>query len=240
MANDANIVRYTYEVKATTLEFAIDTSVNALEPENGSTSHESLPDWTRLDYHQCACCPLNPAQTRHCPAAVRLHEALEAFHDLDSIESGNITVETKRRNYVLRCDLQSGLNSMIGLIMATSGCPVVGQLRSMATFHLPNSSFAETLYRAVGAYLIKQYFILQEGREPDWKLEGLQDFYGELEQLNHAFSARISGISRGDAISNAMVMFFSTSVVAASAIEEQLEEYRDYFTGASLHSPDGD
>lgn len=240
MANDANIVRYTYEVKGATLEFTIDTSLNALEPEAGGAATDALPAWTRLDHHQCACCPLDPAKTSHCPAAVRLHEALEAFQDLDSVETGKLTVETKRRSYLLRCDLQSGLNSMIGLTMATSGCPVVGQLRSMATFHLPNSSFAETLYRSVGAYLIKQYFEMQAGGEPDWALHGLQDFYGELEQLNHAFSARISGISRGDAISNAMVMFFSTSVVAASAIEEQLEEYKDYFTGTSLHSPDGD
>lgn len=240
MANESNIVRYTYELKEATLSFAIDTAPETADPSSPKNGPDALPEWTRLTHHRCPGCPLDPATTSHCPAATRLHKALEAFKHLDSIDTGRVTVETKRRSYVLNCDLQSSLNSMIGLIMATSGCPVVGRLRSMATFHLPYASFAETLYRAVSAYLVKQYFTMLDGGEPDWKLEGLKAFYRDLEALNQAFSARITNIARGDAISNAMVMFFSASVVAGSAIEEQLEEYKAYFTGESIQSPDGD
>ncbi len=230
-------IRYTYEVDGRTLRFEINISPEEGRNDDGSSTTE-LPDWTRLGHEQCACCPLSTDTTSHCPAAVRLHEALEAFHNLNSINQIHLTVETSQRSYVHRCDLQSGLNSMIGLIMATSGCPVVGQLRSMATFHMPFCSFPETLYRSVSAYLVKQYFIQQEGGDPDWQLKGLKSFYDELESLNQAFSKRIQKIERSDAISNAMVMFFSTSIVAASAIDEQLGEYKDYFTGRSVHPPD--
>ena len=238
MSLTPEIIRYTYQVDGKTLHFEINISPGETPADADSPAAE-LPAWTRLGHEQCACCPLKTETTSHCPAAVRLNEALEAFRDLNSINPIHLTVETSQRSYVHECDLQSGLNSMIGLIMATSGCPVVSQLRSMATFHMPFCSFSETLYRSVSAYLVKQYFIQQEeGGDPDWQLDGLKSFYDELESLNQAFSKRIQEIERSDAISNAMVMFFSTSIVAASAIEEHLEEYKDYFTGHSLYPPD--
>lgn len=234
MAIEPDKIRYSFEVDGRRLQFEV--GINKGDTTPAETS--DLPGWTELGHKQCPCCPLKTESNSHCPAAADLHKALEAFHELESVGRARVTVETARRSYVRECDLQTGLNSMIGVIMATSGCPVVSQLKNMATFHLPFSSFAETLYRTVGAYLTKQYFIQQEGGEADWQLEGLKRFYEELETLNQAFSSRLQAIEQSDAISNAMVMFFSTSIVAASAVEDQLEEYKDYFTGESLESPD--
>ena len=102
---------------------------------------------------------------------------------------------------------------------------------------MPFSSFAETLYRSVSAYLIQQYYTHRDGGQADWELAGLQQFYEELELLNQAFSARIRHMDRKDAISNAVVMFFATSVAAAYALEAGLAEFKDYFTGASVTPP---
>lgn len=233
-----NIVRYSYHIGGKDMTFEIGTATSdVVTPEDMAAG--DFPGWTRLEHKQCACCPLKTDQHTHCPAAVRMHEVLETFKGFQSVERVKLTVETERRTYVQDCDLQSGLNSMLGLLMATSGCPVVGKLRAMATFHMPFCSFGETLYRSVGAYLTKQYFAKQDGKEPDWNLEGLQAFYGELEQLNQAFSERIRSIEQSDAISNAMVMFFAASIVVASALEEHLDEYKDYFTGESVTPPKG-
>lgn len=235
MSTEANTVRYIFRLDEETLRFEIDTS---FEPTWTEANTAGLPAWTRLDCHQCECCPLKSETHPHCPAAVRMHKVLERFKGHGSVQRVALRVETQRRNYELDCDLQSGLNSMLGLQMATSGCPVVSQLRSMATFHLPLSSFAETLYRAVSAYLTKQYFIQQEGGTPDWQLKGLQNFYEALETLNNDFSQRIRMIDQKDAISNAMVMFFAASIVVASLIEDGLSEYKDYFTGLSTEAPE--
>lgn len=238
MSVEPNIVRYSYDFGGEQMSFDIGTSTeDVVTPED--MAGRSFPEWTQLDHHKCACCPLKTETHSHCPAAVRMHEVLERFQAFDSVDRVNLTVETERRTYVQKCDLQSGLNSMFGLLMATSGCPVVGKLRAMATFHMPFCSFGETLYRSASAYLMKQYFVMQEGGEPDWELEGLQAFYGELEQLNQAFSERIRGIEKSDAISNAMVMFFAASIVVASALEEHLDEYKDYFTGRAISPPKG-
>ncbi|HKK17164.1 MAG TPA: hypothetical protein VJ952_00670 [Opitutales bacterium] len=238
MSVASNIVRYTYDMGGEPLRFNIGTSeADIVGPEDMAAG--DFPAWTRLGYEQCACCPLKTETHSHCPAAIRMHEVLETFKDFESVEKVKLTVETERRTYVQNCDLQSGLNSMLGLLMATSGCPVVGKLRAMATFHMPFCSFGETLFRSVGAYLTKQYFAQQDGEEPDWELEGLKRFYEELEELNKAFSGRIRGIEQSDAISNAMVMFFAASIVVASALEEHLEEYKEYFTGVAVNPPKG-
>ena len=235
MALDPNMVRYTFQIAGETLSLDI-----CLDPDEATPDidPQRLPEWTQLDCNQCACCPLSTENHSHCPAAVRIHQSIERFTNSASIEQIHLKVETARRFYEQDCDLQSGLNSMLGLEMATSGCPVLGKLRAMATFHKPFSSFAETLYRSVSAYLIKQYYTYREGGQPDWELAGLQEFYEDLELLNQAFSSRIRNMAREDAISNAVVMFFATSVVAASALEEGLVEYKDYFTGESVTPPE--
>ncbi len=236
MSPEPNIVSYNYRIGEEELHFNINTADTAVSPADIAPG--PFPAWTRLEHQQCACCPLKVENCSHCPAAIRMYEVLEKFKDYVSIQQVQLTVKTQRRTFIQNCDLQSSLNSMLGLLMATSGCPVVGQLRSMATFHIPFCSIEETLFRSVGAYLTKQYFAQQEGKEPDWELTGLKQFYDELEQLNQAFAERIRSIERSDAISNAMVIFFSTSIIVASALEENLEEYKDYFTGASALPPD--
>lgn len=236
MPTETNTIRYIFDLGDETIAYEIDLGFQ-LKDET-QEQFKDYPSWTLLENNQCACCPLKRDLHHYCPAAVRMHEVLERFKGHRSIQELQLRVETARRNYEVQCDLQSALNSMLGLQMATSGCPVVGQLRSMATFHVPYSSFAETLYRAVSGYLTKQYFIAQKGGNPDWELKGLQAFYGQLEGLNEDFSKRIREIDQNDAISNAMVMFFAASIVVTSLIDEGLEEYADYFTGETTQSPD--
>lgn len=156
-----NLVRYTFQIGQEQMHFDIGTSkADIVTPEDMAA--DGFPQWTRLDHKQCACCPLKTETYSHCPAAIRMHEVLETFKDFESVERVHLTVETERRTCVQDCDLQSGLNSMLGLLMATSGCPVVGKLRAI-TFHMPFCSFGETLFRSVSAYLTKQYFAKQDG-----------------------------------------------------------------------------
>lgn len=234
MSSEPNHIHYTFVLGDETVRFDI-----ALDAKLETSTQSDAPKWTELGCKQCSCCPLKTDEHTHCPAALRVHKSLARFENSASTEQIHLRVETERRNFEQNCDLQSAINSMLGLQMATSGCPILGKLRSMATFHIPFSSFAETLYRSVGAYLVKQYYAQQEGLEPDWELEGLQQFYEELELLNQSFSERIRQMDRNDAISNAVVMFFATSIVVASAIEEGLVEFKDYFTGKSVIPPKG-
>jgi hypothetical protein len=223
---DSEHVVYRFELVDREIEFRETTRPRELE--NGGTH----PEWARLGNQQCACCPLKESDCTYCPAATRINEVMEAFADHSSIERAKVTVTTGERSYFKDCDLQVGLNSLIGLMMATSGCPVLKGLGAMASFHIPFCTTRETLHRTVGSYLIQQYFKQLEGGSSDWELKQLKKLYDELEGLNRDFSKRIKDSASSDALSNAIFIFFATSVVVASSLDKQLIRHQDYLTNA--------
>ena len=218
------VVRYIFQLKSREVAFDVETEPHSVE------STEALPEWARLEHRQCACCPLKTTDCKYCPVAVRMSGLLDAFPDDCSTERVQVTVETTERKYSNECDLQVGINSLMGLMMATSGCPVLQELGAMASFHIPFCSTRETLHRTVGSYLTKQYFVQLEGGEPDWELKHLKELYEVLEGLNQDFSKRIQDSSSGDAVSNAVIMFFATSVVVASSLDRQLQQHQSFLT----------
>ena len=234
-----NTIQYVFGLGSEDLVFTIDTAKGSKRSRAPMPISQPYPEWTRLESNQCPNCPLKSADCEHCPAAIKVNEVLETFKDSTSFEKIDLSVITHRRIYKQQCDLQSALNSMLGLQMATSGCPILEKLRIMANFHMPFCSFSETLFRTVSAYLTQQFFVHKEGGEADWDLDGLKEYYEELEVLNQAFSGRIQAIEESDAASNAIVMFFAASIVVTQAIEEGLIEYKEYFTGQTPTPPEG-
>jgi len=223
---DGQKVRYIFEFGDRKVVFDTDTK------QHQGEGVSDYPDWARLDYKQCSCCPLKTEDCAYCPAATRISDVLEAFSQDDSTARVHVTVETDERNYFEECDLQVGLNSLLGLLMATSACPVLGKLGAMASFHIPFCTTRETLHRTVGTYLTQQYFKQLRGGKPDWELKELKKLYTELEGLNQDFSTRIRDGIKSDALSNAVIMFFATSVVVASSLDQQLARHEKYLTNA--------
>ncbi|MGJ8651337.1 MAG: DUF6901 family protein [Opitutaceae bacterium] len=215
-------VGYHFELADREVSFEVGTQARDIQNDGDH------PEWALLKNKQCACCPLKEADCAYCPVAVRMNEVMTSFADNQSTERVKVTVTTEERNYFEECDLQVGLNSLMGLLMATSGCPVLKDLQAMASFHIPFCSTRETLHRTVGSYLIKQYFKQLQGEEPDWKLIHLKELYDVLEGLNRDFSKRVQSSVSSDAISNAVIMFFATSVVVASSLEQQLQRHQSY------------
>jgi hypothetical protein len=223
---DSEHVAYRFELQSREVRFDVATRPSQ---KNAGGEH---PEWAKLGFQQCSCCPLKEQYCTYCPAATRINEVMEAFADNVSTERVKVTVDTAERRYADECDLQTGLNSLLGLMMATSGCPVLKELGAMASFHIPFCSSRETLHRTVGSYLIKQYFKQLKGETPDWELKELKELYDLLEGLNQEFSKRIQSSISSDAVSNAVIMFFATSVVVANSLEHQLQKHQDYLTNA--------
>tara|TARA_B100001971_G_C18253916_1_gene580437 strand:- start:1627 stop:2352 length:726 start_codon:yes stop_codon:yes gene_type:complete len=234
---DPQTIQYIFGLGPEELVFTIGIGKDSSKTRPPIPIRQPYPEWTKLESSQCPNCPLSTESCIHCPAAVRVHEVLENFKNASSFEKIDLSVITQRRIFKQQCDLQSALNSMLGLQLATSGCPILEKLRIMANFHMPFCSFAETLHRTVSAYLTQQYFIYKEGGEADWDLNGLKAYYQDLEILNRAFSQRIQVIEENDAASNAIVMFFAASIIVADAIDDDLAEYKDYFTGKTAQAP---
>ena len=220
----SRLVTYTFDLPdGKSLSFSVD--VNRKVAAGTPPPFES-PDWTRLEYHRCPHCPL-AGTCSHCPPAVDAAPILEKFSHVNSVAKVRVTVATPERTSVKETDAQTGLNALLGLVMATSACPIVSRLRSQALFHLPFASVEETLYRTVGDYLIKQYFIMKDGGTPDFGLTGLDALYRDLAELNGAFFKRVQAASPRDANVNAVVFFRSLSDIVSMSLEDRLAPLRE-------------
>ena len=183
------------------------------------------PAWTALDNHQCPNCPLAPAPGARCPVAVNVDPVIQSFHDAISYEVAEIFVETDARTYTKRAPLQQGISGLIGLIMVTSGCPVLDRLRPMVRNHVPFATLEETTYRAMAMYMLSQFFVKRQGGEPDWDMRGLTAVYAEVRKVNKAFVPRLRTLQIEDASLNAVVNLdvfasFTSMSIASDTLDE--------------------
>lgn len=193
--------------------------------------------WADLGYHQCSICPLRTEASPHCPVALDLQEVAAGFSQVLSYTEAEIVVISEERTYGQRMDVQSGLKSLLGLIMGSSACPVLSRLRPMAWFHLPFASVDETIYRVAGAFLLREYYAHRDGREPQLALPQLDSLYGDLQSLNRDFMTRLRAASQRDANLNAVNILFSLSAVVALTWTEKLDELRALFPDLPSPSP---
>ncbi|MCY1285619.1 hypothetical protein D9M68_376290 [compost metagenome] len=186
----------------------------------------AAPKWTRLEHQQCSNCPLGREAYSHCPAAVDLHRVIEDFQGLPAFKKVQVWVRTPEREYAKSVGLEEGLRALLGVIMATSACPVLGKLKPMAHQHLPFASNQEFILRAVSLYLARQYFNFREGRHADWELKGLVRLFQQLQLVNQAFWQRIHDTCEGDSNLKAFLTFFSMASSMTYSLETQLQKIR--------------
>jgi hypothetical protein len=194
------------------------------------------PAWTELGFHQCTGCPFEKDKVSHCPAALHLSTVIDGFTDLVSYDKVRVTVETDERSVVATLSAQQALASLMGLIMASSGCPRTAVFRPMARFHLPFSSESETAYRVAAMYLVAQHFITREGGQGDFVLEDLGRVYRGVHSVNRGMAQRLRAATRQDAIVNAIVLLDVYSSLVPAAIHDILAEIKPAFA-ALLNEP---
>jgi hypothetical protein len=222
-----HLIAYDYELPdGTVWSFQIDLNRPVLAgsfPEDGPAAP---PLWTRLAFHRCENCSLAATQL-HCPPAVDAAPILDKFSHLPSTVRVKVTMRNSERICIKETDAQMGLQALLALVMASSACPILSRLRSQALFHLPFASIDETLYRTVGDYLIKQYFVMKDGGQPDFALAGLDALYRDLATLNVHFFSRIKEACTRDANLNAVVVLRSLSEIVSMSLDERLVSLRE-------------
>jgi len=188
------------------------------------------PIWTQLTFHQCPTCPLTTAEYSHCPVAIDAKEILLEFAEILSCRDADILVKTPEREYFKRTDTQTGLRALIGFVMASSACPILTKMRGMAYFHLPFASIDETVFRVTSSYLLHQYFVHKKSGKIDIELDGLKNYYKELQTLNYHFLERIRAASEADATLNVLATLFTISSMLSLSLERHLKEIEHLFT----------
>jgi len=184
------------------------------------------PFWTELEFNKCANCPLNSDEHPHCPPALQMADAVERLGALVSFDTVGVTVVQSERTIYAETSAQQALSSVLGLIMATSGCPWTDLLRPMARFHLPFASDAETVYRIVTMFLLARELVGPVGKTG---FESLDALYKSLHVVNRDMSRRLGAATRTDPARNAIALLDSYTTLLPAAIASSLDELRPLF-----------
>ena len=209
---------------------SFDIALDAKTLEVVNQKPAAYPEWTALSCCKCVNCPLDEAEHPVCPVAANLVEVVGFFNESISYEEVSVQIETEERTFAKDTTVQKGVSSLLGILMVTSGCPVLDKLRPMVRFHLPFATPRETTYRAVAMYLMAQYFISRRGQEPDWELKDLVGLYGEVQKVNQGFGERLRQIAAEDASPNALIILdcFANYIVL-SIDEDMLSDFEVLF-----------
>jgi hypothetical protein len=218
-------IRYRFELpdgSQRTLDFAFDS----MDFRLSNPAPAEPPFWTELKFNQCANCPLDAREHAHCPAALQMASALESLKILVSIDTVGVTVVQAERTVYAETSAQQAMSSVLGLIMATSGCPWTDHLRPMARFHLPFASESETVYRSICMYLLARK-IARRDELPEFA--ALEELYRNLHIVNRDMSRRLGAATRTDPARNAMALLDSYTTLLPAALERSLDELRPLF-----------
>ncbi len=218
--------RFTFPTDKThTIKLAIDSS----KLELATTDNQPLPAWTALDFNQCPNCPLDVKNYPYCPVARHITGLVEICDKLASHDHVHVEVNLPDRKVSAETTAQRGLSSLLGLMLAVSGCPRTEYFKPMARFHLPFANEEETIYRAASMYLLAQYFRRHQGCEADIDLNGLVEIYENIQILNHAMATRLKSAAETDAAVNAVVLLDLFAKALPHSITDSLQDIRYLF-----------
>ena len=228
MGNPTIEIAYRFEIEGEESE-VYRVTLDPVTMETLDNGQAELPEWTELTFHRCPNCPLESGRWARCPAAANMVPLIERFNQLLSFDQIQVVVLTSERKVFKRTTVQRGVCSLMGLLMASSGCPLTAFFKPMARFHLPFASTEETIWRASSTYLLAQYFQQGAGRPADLCLQGLGEIYAQIQIVNKAFAKRLRSACRHDSMVNAIILLDMFAKSMPSAIEDSLEEIRHLF-----------
>jgi hypothetical protein len=200
----------------------------------GGASRAEVPFWAQLEFNRCKVCSLPPDDHGCCPIAANLVGIVEAFENFFAYETVDVVVVTDVRTYSKSTTIQEGLSALVGIVMVTSGCPVMVRLKPMVRFHLPFASLEESTYRMLSMYLIGQLYRHRAGLAADWDLQRLEDVYTDIGEVNESFAGRLRAAAEKDANVNAMVNLDCLGKMIPFVVEDILGEMEGYFTEGLL------
>jgi hypothetical protein len=200
-------------------------SLNLITPDN-----QAKPEWARVTNCRCQHCQFDENRVQYCPIAVNIGDVVDFFKAYTSHDKVQVLVITEDRLYGKKTTVQKALGSLLGIYMASSGCPYMEKLKPMVRFHLPFATLEETVFRSVSAYLLGQYFLKKQGKQADLGLVELVGFYKGIQMVNRGMTERLQGVVGKDAVNNAVICLDMFAKELPYVVEDSLEELKGLFS----------
>jgi hypothetical protein len=190
---------------------------------------QPIPAWAKLSFSKCRSCPLSENEYQYCPTARSMVDLVEFFSDLPSFQEVKVIVETEKRSISADISVQEGLRGLMGLMMPTSGCPILSNLKAVTYMHLPFSDVDETTFRVVSSYLLGQYFKYRYGGKASFDLDELSKMFEQIHEVNVDFLGRLRAASTNDANLNGLISLDVFTMAVPRAIDTQLQKFLSFY-----------
>jgi hypothetical protein len=223
--SDPQRIRYLFDLPDGSRK-SLDFTFDAADFRLSNAAPAAPPFWTDLKFNQCANCPLNSDEHPYCPAALQMASAIEPLKALVSFDTVGVTVTQAERRIYAETTAQQAMSSVLGLIMATAGCPWTDRFRPMARFHLPFASEVETVYRSISMFLLARELA---GAGHTQGFAALEELYENLHIVNRGMSRRLGAATRADPARNAMALLDAYTTLLPAALASSLEELKPLF-----------
>lgn len=187
------------------------------------------PGWAQLGYHQCPPCPLQCTEHPFCPVALCIADLVTTFKNIASYVKCSVTCVSPERTVTKETIVQEGLASILGLLMAISGCPIMSFLKPLARFHLPFATVDESIFRIVAMYMLRQFYRKDIAKNDQFSLDDIKKHYALVKQVNRGILERILSITDLDADKNAIVTLSSLGQILEMEIDANLESLHYLF-----------
>lgn len=194
-----------------------------------NTCPRIAPGWAHLEYHQCPPCPLRSTEHPFCPVALSIADLVTTFKDIASYVRCTVTCISPERTVSKHTVVQEGLASILGLLMAISGCPIMDFFRPLAQFHLPFATVDESIFRVVAVYMLRQYYRKDRAMSDRLSLDDIRNHYALIKQVNKGILRRIQSITDQDADKNAIITLSSLGQILEMEIDANLESLHHLF-----------
>jgi len=215
-----------YQIKSETgeqLSFNVQNHKD-LDPQE-LNSYSDLPDWVKLEFHQCTICPYKSENITFCPAAFELQDVIQQCSDCISHERVELSRLAKEGTVTTETDMQRALFAVIGEKAISSGCIILNSRQWSLGYYSMFTTPENLFYRSISSYLMRQFFASPDNCNPD--LKGHLDYLDEVINVFGSLLQRIRGESSQDANNNAL----ASIVMSGQLLRHQRDDWLDELKG---------
>jgi hypothetical protein len=189
-----------------------------LDPQE-LNSHSDVPDWVKLEYHQCPICPFKSENVTFCPAAFEMQDVIHKCSSCISYERVELSRIAEDGTVTTETDMQRALFAVIGEKAISSACSMLNSRQRSLGYYSILTTPENLFYRSISSYLMRQFFTSPGSCDPD--LKGHLDYLDEVISIFGKLFERIRGETSQDANNNAL----GSMVMSAQILRHQRDDW---------------
>jgi hypothetical protein len=215
------------------LKFSDDQLLNLEVINNSNLDPTALnppplaPSWAKLDYYQCAICPLEQAKVQYCPAAYSLQEIISKCSDLISHNRVTFTKQTENGSVSTETDVQKALFTVIAAAAINSACPILNSRRWVLDLYSLITTPQNMFYLSLSSYLVKQFLLSTNHEDADMELKDHVAYIDEILLVWGKLLERVRDVSNKDGSNNALIRLVATASLMKSLRKDWIEELKE-------------